>query len=48
VEAGDFADELELGGADFLGSDRRIKVEERSDVSAHDGKKVAELRRSGE
>ena len=35
VEAGDFTDKLERGGADFVWSDGRIEVEESFDVSAH-------------
>lgn len=35
IEAGDFANELERGGADFVGSDGRIEIEKRLDVSAH-------------
>jgi len=35
VEAGDFADELERGGADFVGSDRRVEVIKSFDVAAH-------------
>jgi hypothetical protein len=37
MEAGDFADELERGGADFLGCDRRIEIEKRFDAAAHLG-----------
>jgi hypothetical protein len=36
VEAGDFPDELERSRADVLGTDWRIEVIERFDVSAHD------------
>lgn len=35
VEAGDFAHELERGGANFVGSDGWIEIEERFDVAAH-------------
>lgn len=35
VHAGDFADELEGSGADFVRRDRGIKIEERFDVTAH-------------
>lgn len=35
VHASDFADELKGSGADFFGSDRGIKIEERFDVAAH-------------
>jgi len=35
VEAGDFADELEGSGADFLRGDRWIEVKEGPDVAAH-------------
>jgi len=35
VKAGDFAHELERGSADFVGSDRRIKVVKGFDVAAH-------------
>lgn len=35
VEAGDFADELKRGGADFVGSDWRVEVEKQFDVAAH-------------
>jgi hypothetical protein len=35
VHAGDFPDELQGSGADFLGRDRRIEVEKRFDVAAH-------------
>jgi len=34
-EAADFPDELERSGTNFFGSDRRIKIEKRSDVSTH-------------
>ena len=35
VEAGDLADELERGGADFVGSDGRLEIEKRFDAAAH-------------
>jgi hypothetical protein len=35
VETADFSDELKRSGANLFGSDRRIKIEKRSDVPAH-------------
>ena len=35
VEPGDFSHELERGRAHLFGSDGRIKIEERSNISAH-------------
>lgn len=35
MEAGDFADELQGSVADFVGSDRRIEVEQVFDIAAH-------------
>jgi len=35
VKAADFADKLERGGADLVGSHRRVEVEKRFDISAH-------------
>src|SRR5215469_13176859 len=42
VESADLPNELERGCADLILGDGRIEVEERSDVAAHAGPKVAE------
>src|SRR5215469_5684259 len=42
VESADLPNELERGRADLILGDGRIEVEERSDVAAHAGPKVAE------
>jgi len=36
MKAGNFADELERSGADFVGRDGRIEVEKRFDAAAHE------------
>lgn len=36
VKAGNFADELERGGANFVGSYGRFEIEKRLDAAAHE------------
>jgi hypothetical protein len=43
VKAGDLADELERGGADFFGRNGRIEIEEDFDVSAHGGLSLEQI-----